>query len=226
MMRTSPDERADHPEPGPHAETRELLPWLANGTLTGAELARVEAHLAACPACRAQLEWERGLHAAGQPAPPLSAQQGFAALLPRLGPQEAPAAERGRRAGLAPANDPRWLRAVAAVQLGVIVVLGMLLARPGGGEASYRALGARPAAEGNIVVSVDPATPERELRRILQASGTRVVDGPTASGAYVLAAAPAETREALRRLRAEPAVVLAEPLAVGSGPGAGPGAEP
>jgi hypothetical protein len=217
----------------PHAETRELLPWLANGTLAGAELARVRAHLQECPACRERLEWERGLQdglrAGGRPAPPLSAEQAFAALLPRLGGQEGgadppaqadrdlqakPGGKPDRRGGLAAANDAHWLRALAAVQLGVIIVLALVLAAPRTDEPGYRTLGAHAAAAGNIVVSFDPATPEGELRRILQASGGRVADGPTATGAWVLAVEPGGTGPALRRLRAESAVTLAEPLAV------------
>jgi hypothetical protein len=205
------------PEAGSHAETRELLPWMANGTLAGAELERVRAHLGQCAACRARLEWERSLRAATQPQPSLSAGQAFAALLPRLGAQEAAGAGPGPGpwAGLAAANDPRWLRAVAAIELGVILVLGLVLAW-GGGEGGYRTLGERPAAQGHIVVSFAPATPEHELRRIVEGSGGRVVDGPTVSGAWVLAAAPGASMAALRRLRAEPAVTLAEPLAVES----------
>jgi hypothetical protein len=224
----------------PHAETLELLPWLANGTLAGAGLERVRAHLDGCPACRERLDWECGLRAVGQPEPPLSAQHAFAALLPRLGeqelsPQDASVGEPrevmqeatggrragrpGRWAGLAAANDPRWLRALAALQLGIIVALGLALAQAPlrGGDAGYRTLGAHAAAAGNIVVSFDPATPERELRRILQGSGGRIVDGPTATGAWVLAVAPAGSGPALRRLRAEPMVTLAEPLAIESG---------
>jgi hypothetical protein len=56
------------------------------------------------------------------------------------------------------------------------------------------------------VVGFDPATPERELRRILQAAGRASWTVPTASGAYVLAVAPNDAGQALRRLRAEPAV--------------------
>jgi hypothetical protein len=125
---------------------------------------------------------------------------------------------------LAAANDPRWLRAAAAVQLGVIFVLGLVNVWPGAqraGEAGsgvhrYGGLGARAAAPGSLVVSFDPATPERELRRILQASGARIVDGPTAAGAYVLDVAAGDAGPTLSSLRAEPAVVLAEPLADGS----------
>jgi len=234
----------------PHAETRELLPWLANGTLDGAELARVRAHLKECPGCRERLDWERGLRAARQPEPPLSAQHAFAALLPRLGAQEAdsqqtpgadppaasggdlraePSGKPGRWPGLAAANDPRWLRALAAIQLGVIAALALgltlALATPRSREPAYQTLGAHAAATavaGNIVVSFDPATPERELRRILQASGGRVVDGPTATGAWVLTVEPAVVKPALQRLRAESVVTLAEPLAVESARGAGP----
>jgi len=216
-----------------HMEVRELLPWLANGTLVGAELERVQAHLDACPTCRAQLAWEQALHAVPQPGPPLSPQDAFAALLPLLGAQEAakeaapaaaPAMQAGRQhagpvrwGGLLAANDPRWLRALAAVQLAVTAALALALVLPSSAP-RYQALGAHPAAAGNIVVSFAPATPERELRRILQASGGRVVDGPTATGAWVLAVDPRAARTALQRLHAEPAITLAEPLAVESGP--------
>jgi hypothetical protein len=234
------------PDPDPHAEARELLPWLANGTLAGAELERVRGHVDACQACRETLAWEQGLHAARQTDAPLLAQEAFAALLPRLGAQEAgsqqapagdwrkqpgghrpeqPRGTPGRWAGLAAANDPLWLRALAAIQLGIMVTLGLALwlalAGPRGAESrstdpSYQTLGAHAAAAGNIVVSFDPATPERELRRILQASGGRIVDGPTVGGAYVLAVEPAGAKPALQRLRSEPVVRLAEPLVLES----------
>jgi hypothetical protein len=226
------------PDPDPHAEARELLPWLANGTLAGAELERVRGHLEQCPACRKRLAWEQGMHAARQTDAPMLAQQAFAALLPRLGEQDVGSQEvpagtwrkppaghhrgtPGRWGGLAAANDPAWLRALAAVQLGITVVLGLalwlILAAPRGAtESSYQTLGAHAAAAGNVVVRFAPATPERELRRILQASGGRIVDGPTAGGAYVLAVEPAQSRQALQRLRSESMVTLAEPLAIES----------
>jgi hypothetical protein len=114
---------------------------------------------------------------------------------------------------LAAANDPRWLRAAAAVQLGVILVLGLVIAWPGTQRTTT--FGGRAAAPGKVVVNFDPATPERELRRILQASGAHIVDGPTAAGAYVLDVAAGEAGPTLSSLRAEPAVVLAEPLEEG-----------
>jgi predicted anti-sigma-YlaC factor YlaD len=206
----------------PHAETRLLLPWLANGTLEGAELERVQAHLEGCPACREELALECDLRAGRQDGPGLCAGRAFARLAPRLGPQETRARSTGRWAGLAAANDVRWLRVLVAAQFGALLVLGLALglslARHEQGEASYRTLGAHAAARADIVVRFNPATPERELRRVLEASGARVVDGPTAAGAWMLAAAPAGIAPALRRLRAEPAVTLAEPLAVEGAP--------
>lgn len=42
-------------------ELRELLPWYANGTLTGDERAKLEAHLARCGSCQRELAELRGL---------------------------------------------------------------------------------------------------------------------------------------------------------------------
>jgi anti-sigma factor RsiW len=194
-----------------HAEVQLLLPWLLAGTLEGAELAMVQEHIGSCEQCRADLARERKLRAAGNLAPPaLDPDQALARLLPRLEPQAAPAAALPRRPPAA--NDGHWLRALAAAQLGVIAVLALLLAVPGQERAGYRGLGASAPVQGNLVVVFDPATPERELRRIVQASQARVVGGPTVTDAYVLAVPPAQAGAALRRLRAEPGVRLAQPL--------------
>lgn len=222
-----------------HREAQDLLPWLANGTLAGAELARVRAHVDGCADCRAGLA---GLHAmrasgAGQPAGLAAHGDGdgefdmegaLARLLPRLdtAPQErAPVRPQPAPAGLQPlptgwrtrlaANDSRWLRTAAALQCAVIAVLAVLLLRPSSGPdaaGAYRALGAGPRVAASLVVAFKPDTPERELRRIVLAGGARIVGGPTPTGAWLLAtdAAPAAVAA---RLRGQAAVTLAEPLA-------------
>jgi hypothetical protein len=46
----------------------------------------------------------------------------------------------------------------------------------------------------------------------------RIVDGPTASGAYVVRITPASRAQALDGLRSTPQIVLAEPIDPGSQP--------
>ena len=202
-----------------HQAVQQLLPWLLAGTLDSAELAMVQPHLQSCAQCQADLAWQRKLRAAA-PAPDagFDAGRAFAQLLPRLGPQAS--ASRvgvlGRWRKAAAANGA-WLKWTAAAQLAAIGVLSVLLARPGH-DAAYRAMGAAARADGNAVVVFRPDTTEREMRRILQASGARVVDGPTVTDAYVLALPAGQAHAALERMRAERAVTLAQPLAAGGRP--------
>ena len=51
-------------DPVAHKVADVLLPWFANGTLEGDELAFVEQHVAACPRCQREVEWLREFHAA------------------------------------------------------------------------------------------------------------------------------------------------------------------
>jgi anti-sigma factor RsiW len=207
-----------------HRVAQETLPWLANGTLSADERDRLRAHLRACARCRDDLDLLHALRAAGPgPAPDCDPERAWERMLPRLDAAPAlaaapaavtPARWRDRIA----ANDRSWLRGAVALQCGLIAVLAALLLRPDDG-AAYRGLGASTAVQSGIVVVFRPDTPERELRRIVRASGARLVGGPTAADAYLLGPLdggdPAST---LNRLRAEPAVVLAEPLAAGERP--------
>lgn len=222
------DHAADH---DPHLEAQQALPWLANGTLQGAELARVQEHLQACAVCRADLSLLHTLRGAGESAAPaFDVDAALARLLPQLdapaalqpdpapvsAPVSAPvlAVRPGWRARLA-ANDRSWLRAGVLLQCAVIAVLAVQLLRPAAGPdaqtAGYRALAAGEGTPASMVVAFKPDTPEHELRRIVLASGARVTGGPTATGAWLLETAepPAAV---VARLRGEPAVLLAEPL--------------
>jgi hypothetical protein len=206
-----------HAEPLTHDRMQQLSPWLLAGTLDSAERALVESHLLACAQCRADLEWQRKLRrAAPPPDAACDADRAFAQLAPRLQPH--------RPRNVVPAwwrrictGSGAWLRWTAAVQLAAIGVLAVLLVRPGQ-DAGYRALGAAAPAAGQLVVMFSPGTTEREIRRILQASGARLADGPTVTGAYVVSLPAPRDPAALARLRAEPAVTLAQPLGAGSPP--------
>jgi len=224
-----------------HAEAQDALPWLANGTLAGAELERVQAHVATCAGCRADLALLRTARAAG-PGPDLDwdPERALARLQPRLlsqlqtldgTAQDAPALAAAPdqpvpgllqrwRTRLA-ANDGRWLRAAVAAQFCGIAVLAALLARPADradAPDTYHALGAAGAHDAaRLVVTFRPDTPEAEMRRIVRAGGARVVGGPTVTDAWLLGV-DGDTAPVLARLRAEPAVTLAEPLTADPGP--------
>ena len=199
-------------QPEMHETTQELLPWLLAGTLDSAELAKVQSHLQSCPQCRAELDWQRKLRAAAPAADAaFDADRALAKLLPRLGPRESRIGVLVRWREAFAANSA-WLRWTALAQFAAIGVLAVVLARLDRNPGDYRALGAAPRAAGNAVVMFKPNTTEREIRRILQASGARLVDGPTVTDAYVLALPTTQTNAALTLMRSETAVTLAQSL--------------
>lgn len=205
----------------PHRAAQAALPWLLNGTLAGEERAGVERHLQECAPCRADLDALRALRAgAAQPDPDCDPERALARLLPALDAEEArPLPPRPTLLRRLAANDARWLLRVAAAQFAVIVLLGgLLLARAPQDDGAYRVLGAQAPAEASLVLVFAPDTPERELRRIARAGGVRIVGGPTTTGGWLAAAPDGALAPALARLRAEPAVVLAEPLGHGKQP--------
>lgn len=204
--------------PVSHERAQQLLPWLHASALDDTEFAAVQAHVAACAECQRELAWQARLRDAVPPDDKaFDAERALARLLPRLGPQAPPMSvlQRWRRDVAA---NSAWLRWSAAAQLAVIGVLAAMLARPGADPGDYRALGSARPAQGDLVLVFKPDTTEREIRRILQESGARVVDGPGATGAWVLALPAGQPAGALGRLRSEPAVALVQPLAAGSQP--------
>jgi hypothetical protein len=209
-----------HPDQVTHQSVQHLLPWLLAGTLDSADIALIEPHLQTCARCRADLDWQRQVRAAAPPPDAgFDADRALAQLLPRLGPQ-APRSGLLDRWRQAVAANSAWLRWTAVAQLAAIGALSIMLIRPASNSGDYRALGAAASAQrGNVVLMFKPDTTEREMRRILQASAARVIDGPTVTGAYVLALPAAQASPAaLARLRAESAVTLAQPLAAGGQP--------
>jgi len=87
------------------------------------------------------------------------------------------------------------------------------LQRPPAPAQTYRTLGSSATgAPGQVVVLFRPDTPEQQMRTILAAQGARVVDGPTAAGAYVLHIDGRNATDAINALRQSSDVVLAEPI--------------
>ena len=212
-----------------HRAMQALLPWYASGTLDGDDRAAVAAHLEACARCQADLAFERRLlaaHAALEASEDgaEAAELGLARLHARM---QAPHGARlaaqwqgwkGWWRGRLLQPSASALRMGLALQFGVIVLLAAgLLANPVAER--YRALGAPSStlADGaTLLVMFRADATEAQLRAAVQAAGARIADGPTAAGAYVLALPSAQSAQALRALRAEPIVTLAEPLAAGA----------
>lgn len=194
-----------------HDEVQLLLPWRVNGTLSPQETEMTEAHLAECAVCRADL------------AAQLSLRQAYAQLSLTAAPDQRGAAGPAA-AGFPPRSGLRWRylrrriagRAAATGQAALAAAAAaalLLLVLPSQKDDEYRLLGSTPrAAQGNAIVLFSPDASERDLRLALNQVGARVVDGPTASGAYVVRLDEAHRAAALRRLRGLPQVVLAEPM--------------
>lgn len=221
-----------------HQKVQKLLPWLLSETLAGAELALVRKHLRGCEECREDLAWQRSIQAA-EPATDAphhalpNVERAFAALSGRLGEQSVHAAHVRPGPSLSVwlrrlwRGTGQWQRWTMAAQCALIAFLAVALVKPAadggtvGGQprAEFRALSAPPPAPGaaalagNVLVMFKPDTTEAQLRRVLNAHGARIVDGPTVTDAYVLLLSGADQIKAIAALRREPAVTLAEALA-------------
>lgn len=218
----------------PHAAAQTLLPWFAAGTLDEADAARVQAHLDGCPRCRGDLAFERLLLGARPPetVDDGAMERGLAALHARIAasaPRPHTAAPWPRRwhdtwqrwagargawqawAGTRGALAAQSATVAAAVALLVVVVLP-----PSPDSARYRGLGGN-GAPANAVVTFRAGATEADIRAALHGGGARLVDGPTVTGAYLIAL-PTADAAALARLRAMPGVAQAESLQAGPPP--------
>jgi anti-sigma factor RsiW len=203
----------------PHLATEALLPWLLNDTLTSAERSQVEAHLRSCAQCRDELAQQKQLQShysgAATPDPALDIDAAFVRLLPRLDDQPV----RSPRRPLWPRQPVRWWQLGLAVQIGVILALGSALllqlkpATQNEDAAAYRGLAATAQrATGDALVVFDPNASEAQMRATLQHVGARIVDGPTAAGAFVVRFDGNPTPATLAALRSDPAIVRVESL--------------
>lgn len=214
-----------------HQALQDLLPWYASGSLPESEAALVQEHLRSCGACREDLAWQRKLLETEGPLPAgLDAERALARLMPLLDAPSTPAVQATSQAPHAPAAARRglgdrlrgwlaisgsWQFAAIAAQSLVIAMLAWPNAEP---PAAYQALGRGPAGTPDLLVVFKPDAQVRDVQRLLQSAGARIVGGPTVTGAYMLDVEAGRQAALLSALRADPAVDLAESLAPGSPP--------
>ena len=206
-------------EGSPHEEAQRLLPWLVNGRLDPDEASWLSSHVEACDGCRLEIQALRALqmHRLEAPAPAGDVDAGWKRLRAQLGSGRS-SSQPETRLGAWWHAWPRWQPLLLAAEGALIVVLALALWRAPQGAApaaQYRTLGAV-AAPAQLVVVFDGDLREARLRRLLQATGARIVDGPSAAGAYTLAVPPARVAGVRDALQASPDVVLVERLDAGA----------
>ena len=196
-----------------HENVQQLLPWYVNGTLSRDEAEHVESHLQNCVECSDVLEFDRKL-ARDVPTLPVDLDASWKAMHQRLQDRRPGNVIQGRFGFLNRSIPMRWA-ASGSLAAAVAAAFVVTTFQPGTvPEKTYRALGSAPAAaDGEVVVLFKPDTTEQQMRIILSAQGARVVDGPTAAGAYVLRIEDRSAGAAIASLRQSSQVVLAESIA-------------
>jgi len=203
---------------GTHPIVWELIPWLVNGRLSGAEAASVSAHIESCAECARehteQLRILDAMQADGSIA--FASEAAFQKLAARL--DAAPARPRARAH-----PTVRWLAAASVIAaLGLAARGGWLLERTpaSAATAAYRTLTApAPLAAGGAQLRVvfTPNLTLRELERLLHSIDAYISDGPTEAGVFTLTLDPERSSSAavvqrLAALRADANVRFAEPV--------------
>jgi len=198
-----------------HQAVQLLLPWRSNAMLSASEAARVDAHVAQCPRCQADLAWQTRLRLAPVDAAAVelpSIDRRWAALRKQIAADEAtsrPATSPSTRRTV----SPGWSFALAA-QAGLLMAFALAAAWPvlSAHVELYRGLGAAPASTAaNAIVVFRADATEAQIRGALRAGDARLVGGPTVSDAYLLHLRTTD-QTTLSRLREQPGVVRVESL--------------
>ena len=187
---------AQHPD--------ELLPWLANGTLAGAERQEVEAHVATCERCRRELAWLESLRSSVAELESAQAPGEFG--LNRL--------LRDIRRRPQYAERRRWLAPELAASLAVVALQGVMLAHFWTRSDNIAPLGREMLDADVLQIRFEPRATEADIRDALQAIGASLIDGPGALGIYRVRLEPGvsgksmEVSRAIAMLKARPGVVI------------------
>jgi len=104
----------------------------------------------------------------------------------------------------------------ALLSVALLAAIGWTLRPASQAGLEYHALAAAPAEAGTAVVRFRADATEAQIRAGLNASGARLVDGPTVTDAYVVRLPREHYEAALAALRAQPAVALVEALQTAS----------
>ncbi len=213
-----------------HQQAWEMIPWIVNHSVTQAEYRAAQEHLRLCADCRAELAFQERVQAAlSAPQADLGdVEKGWHSLCARLDNGERFPPRRREpdpeRAGASMHATTRWLVAAVVVEA---VALGALSAASRSNRVASQPRSAyhrlsdpdHVCAAAPIGVVLAPGMTLEQLRVLLNAAHLQVVAGPGDAGIWSLApitdATAAATEGALRELRRNPHVRLAEPIDTG-----------
>lgn len=219
-----------------HARAELVIPWLANGSLPEEAEPLVRQHIATCQECRADYEEQLRVCQAMRTEGPLvfAAESSYQKLRARIQntatdrePPEAAAELAPSQAMYAVRRTPpvvRWLAAAVILQA-FAMGLGAWI-----WHSSGIASGARYVTLTSESPSYDTGPRVRvlfktdltvgALQTVLQGAGAHIVDGPTDGNVYTLGFAPppaarAALEQRVAALRANPAILFAQPIQAG-----------
>ena len=207
-----------------HDEAWLLLPWLANGRLSGEQQVWVEEHVQSCAKCTEELAVQQRLCEAFTAPDRVTYAPGpsFRKLLDKLdspSPEDAEKAEpRSRaRAGASRLGQALWRPPGFAWAASFILMVGMtaMIATTYRWSQPVYGTHSDPRVENHVLqISFDRALPIGEVGEVLRANGARVVSGPDATSVFEIT--PLKSSDSLRelaaRMRSDPRVRWVEPV--------------
>jgi hypothetical protein len=216
-----------------HQEVSALIPWYVNSRLSESERLKVDAHIAGCAACRADLLVEQQVFEGIKDAPTVEYMP--AASLKRLQARldalrsAAPAADTAPVVAVRGGWPKRSLMAasVAVMAIGISLLLADRWVQFRAQQAApnyHTVTSSPPRARDEVIRAVfAPTITLIELQAILDEAELRIVSGPTEAGVYSLAAkSNRPVRTSLALLRQHPTVRFAEQTAEEPAPGDSP----
>jgi hypothetical protein len=216
--------------PDTHAEAWALLPWLANGRLSADDREWVEAHVAGCGACRAELAAQRQVASRmardeEQPAAANDEQKSFNKLWARIEAAEtatAPATGTLGAGGTRSSRTVRWLAAAVVVQAIGLGVLGFGSLRGDDTRQDDIVTVANPESRLNapaVRIVFAPQASIDTVNTLLTHQGLSIVSGPGIQGNFTAelsadaVASGASAESVAQVISKDPNVSFAQPVA-------------
>lgn len=216
--------------PDTHAEAWALLPWLANGRISSSDREWVEAHVAGCDECRAEVAAQRMLatqihrDVATPESAPTDEQRSFNKLWARIEASESASTQANGNGRALPASGPsrtvRWLAAAVIVQGFGLAMFGFNALRQPGGE--IVTVADAPAQRLNapaVRVVFAPEASIATINTLLSHQGLTIVSGPGTAGNFTAqlsadaVASGASAASVAEVISKDPNVSFAQPVA-------------